>query len=61
VNVGETLHEVRRRCFAREAEYSVALDGACRAAADGIDDPVAGFGETLRIGKHPLGLRELIS
>jgi hypothetical protein len=52
---------VRRRGFSREAEYSVALDGASRAAADGIDDPVSCFGETLRIGEHPLSLRELIS
>jgi hypothetical protein len=61
VDVAETLHEVRRRRFAREAKYSVTLDGACRTAADRIDDPVTGFGETLRVVEHPLGLRELIS
>ena len=61
VNVAETFHEVRRRGFARKAEYAVALEGARGTAADGIDDPAARFGKALRVGKHLPGLRELIS
>jgi hypothetical protein len=52
---------MRRRGFARDAEYSVALNGARRAAADGIDDPAAGFGKTLRIVEHLPRLRQLTS